>query len=216
MTPDPRLTAWLERPYSWSCHSSFLYSPEAWFNKYILGIETPNTPELIFGKKFADSCEARTPLAPVTLLSKVEHPFEATFDGISLLGYADTIDDITFLHLGEFKTGGKPWDQKRVDTHGQIDFYLFMNWLTNNIDPTYVKVFLEWVPTRKIPNPSGFGYTIDFAETPHKVVPFETSRTKIQVLSFAASIKSVRAEMVTYAENRLSELSTPLVDLASV
>ena len=210
MTHDPRILTWRSRPYSWSQHSSFLFSPEQWHDKYILGIEQPDSPELIFGKTFADSCEARTPLAPVTLLSKVEHPFEALLDGIPLVGYADTLDDTTMRHTGEYKTGVKPWDKKRVDAHGQITLYCLMNYLTNKVRPEETRLFLEWVPTKRVPKHNGdmmgFDYDIEFASEPPEVLHFETERTLVQTLEFALEIKRTRAAMESYAQTRLASV----------
>lgn len=191
-----------KRPMSWSQISSFEYDHEQWYQKYVLGKEEKPTPELVFGKKFADACEARKPLAPVTLLSVVEHPFTVTFDGIALIGFADTFCGETRRKTGEFKTGAKPWDQKRVDEHGQITMYAFMHYIKEGIKPEECEYFLEWIPTRRIARDngdfSGHEYDIEFV-MPIEVKHFTTKRTMVDVLNFASRIKKVRAAMKSYA-----------------
>ena len=187
------------RPLSWSAISQFAYNKEQWFDKYVLGKQLPITPELEFGKKFADAIEAGQPLAPVTLLSKVEQPFEVVFGDIPLIGYADTFDDVNKNHLGEYKTGKKknPWNQKRVDEHGQITMYYLMNYITNKIHPKDMKAFLEWIPTQE-----NGDYTISLME-PVTVYHFETKRDMNDLLKFMNLINTTVQEMESYAQFRL-------------
>lgn len=187
---------------SWSQISSFEYDPEDWYRKYVLGMKDKPTPELLFGKAFADSCEIRKPLAPVKMLSKMEQPFEVEFDKIKLIGYLDTFDDVTFRDIGEYKSGVKKWDQKRADQHGQITMYALMNYLQNKIRPEECTFFLQWIPTQKIPREngdfSGFDYDIDFLY-PIEVRTFHTKRTMRDILEFGNRIKNVRKQMEAYA-----------------
>lgn len=193
------------RPFSWSAKSSFDWDKEQWYQKYILGIKQPDSPELLFGKKFADSCEIRKPLAPVTLLSVVEHEFRFRLGDIPIIGYADTFEKKTKDHTGEFKTGVKIWDQKRVDNHGQISLYALGNYLLEKIKPEKCRFFLEWIPTRKVPRKnndySGFDYDIDFRDIEPMVIHFETKRTTRQVLEFGVEIKNTLREMEQYVRN---------------
>lgn len=207
MNPTPeQITTWSERPLSWSQLSSFAWNKDDWYTKYVLGIESPLSPELIFGKAFADSCEASTPLAPVTLLSKQELPLDAALDGIKLFGYVDTIDEATLAETGEFKTGAKPWDQKRVDGHGQITMYALMNFLQNKVHPEKAKFWLEWIPTKKVYRDngdfSGYDYDIVFASDPPEVIHFDTKRTMRDILAFASYIKTTRKEMEEFIHSK--------------
>jgi hypothetical protein len=192
------------RALSWSAISSFEYDPEQWYRKYVLLQPDPENEEMRFGKRFADSCEKRKPLAPVTLLSKMEQKFEVVFCGIKLIGYADTFDDVTFKALGEYKTGVKEWDQRRVDEHGQITLYCLFNYVTKKIKPEDMDLFLQWIPTRKISQENGdfsrSEYTIDFVR-PIKVHTFRTRRNMKDVVEFGAKIKRVYKEMEMYAKN---------------
>lgn len=193
------------RPFSWSAMSSWDWDKEQWYQKYMLGIKSPDSPELLFGKKFADSCEIRRPLAPVTLLSVVEHEFRFRLGDVPMIGYADTFDKETRNHTGEFKTGVKPWDQKRVDQHGQITMYALGNYLITKRKPEECTFFLEWIPTMKVPRKnndySGFDYDIAFRDKVPTPVHFETKRTTREALEFGVRVKNMLREMELYVRN---------------
>lgn len=194
-----------KRPLSHSQLNVFAWDKEDWYKKYILNQTQEQSPEMIFGKFLAQSIEDGKPLAPVTTLSKVEHEFKFKFSGIHCIGYADTFDDKTFQTLGEFKSGIKPWDQKRVDEHEQLDFYCLGNYIINKIKPDDMSIFLEWVPTKRISvAKSGLSkgeYIIDFVK-PIVVHHFKTKRNMNDMLRFCNKIKSTVKEMQSYVDNR--------------
>ena len=193
-----------KRPLSWSSISSFEYDPEQWYQGYILGVKSIS-PELLFGAKFANSCEKRKPLRPVTMLSEMEHGFKVVFNGIPLVGFADTYCKVSKKKIGEYKTGVKKWDKKRVDEHGQITMYALMNYISHRIRPEDTRFFLEWIPTIKITQENGdyskFDYTIDFDPEYEKPVHFDTKRTMADILAFGSRINKVIAEMELYVRN---------------
>lgn len=206
-----QIAAWKKRPFSWSQLSAWEYSPEEWFARYVLGIPERETPELIFGKKFADAAELRKPLAPITLLEKMEKPLSAKLGTLELVGYADThgkkgSDGEPGCFFGEYKTGVKPWDQKRVDEHGQLTMYALMHYLEEAVKPEEMRFFLEWVPTVRVDRHNGdmqgFDYDIEFASNPPEVVPFETKRTMLEVMQFASRVKAARKAMKEYVASR--------------
>lgn len=194
------------RPLSWSAISKFEYDPEEWFRKYILGEKTIETIEMKFGKAFASAIEDGKPLAPVTIIhgpeavpgKNVEYPFKVVLRGIPLVGYADTFDDRKCKRLGEFKTGKKAWDQKRVDEHGQITMYLLMNFIQNKVPPEEVSCFLEWIPTTDTGD-----FNITFLE-PVTVHPFETKRTMADIINFGKRIESTIDAMQAFVDQKLS------------
>lgn len=192
------------RPLSWSAISSFEWDKEQWYRNYYLGQKDPMTPELIFGAKFALSCEKKKPLAPVTMLSEMEHAFKVVFNGIPLTGFADTYCRTSKRKIGEYKTGVKAWDQKRVDQHGQITMYALMNYISHRIKPEDTKFFLEWIPTRKIMQENGdyskFDYTIGFESDPPEVRTFHTKRTMKDILTFGNRINNTIEEMERYVQ----------------
>lgn len=203
-----------ERPLSWSAISSFEYEsarslpPEQWYRKYVLGIKDRETPEMRFGKVFAESCERRKPLAPVTLLNKMEHEFQCFVsysDGVKipLIGFADSFCDITFRKLREYKTGATKWTQKRADDHGQFDMYLLMNYILNKVKPEEVHCVLEWVQTQKKEKHNGDfngdDYEISFVE-PVLPLQFATERTMVDLIKFRLRVRKVYQEMEEYCK----------------
>ncbi len=193
-----------KRPLSWSSLSCFEYNPEEWYQRYPLGVKSAENAEMKFGKIFADSCEAGNPLRPVTVLSAVEHPFKVVFGKIHMVGFADTFDKDTKRRIGEYKTGVKPWTQKRVNEHGQIDMYLLMNFITNRVKPEEVKAFLEWIPTMRIDQENGDfskgDYRVEF-RAEDEVFHFDTKRTMSDILHFGARINKAVLEMQEYVRN---------------
>lgn len=189
-----QIAAWRARPYSWSQHSSFEYDPWQWYCRYILGHDMEETPELKFGKKFADAVEWGTPMAPLTVYKFTEHCVKAVYDKFEVLGYLDSYDKEN--KLAEYKTGKKKWDQKRVDQHGQLTFYAFLLWLRDKKKPEDLEMILQWVPTC---------YRADFSygfTDPAVVHTFETRRTMSDVLKMAGEIKTRRKAMEAYVAAR--------------
>jgi len=180
---------------------------EEWFDRYIKNKQTPPGPELKFGKKFGDSVEAGKPLAPVTMLSKMEQGFNVVMSGIKLVGYSDTFNKETLKETGEYKTGVRPWTQKLVDEHKQITFYALFNLITNKINPEDCKFWLEWVPTVRIDRAngdfSGDDYDIEFQQ-PTEVHHFDTKRTMKDITKLIRFITDTRKEMEIYARKRLA------------
>lgn len=188
------------RPLSWSSLSSWEWNKEEWAKKYLEGIETPPSPEMLFGSAVGLKLEKDPTYLPmIPRHSKMEHPFNVSISGIKLVGYADTFDHITFVKGGENKTGVKKWDQKRVDEHGQITMYLLMNYITNKIKPEDVDFFLAWMPT--VRKESGtFEVVIDFVpDIENNIKIFKTKRTMVDILKFAGYIKKTHKEMQKFA-----------------
>lgn len=184
---------WEKRPYSWSQHSSWQYDKNEWYKRYILGESTPSNPALDFGKKFADSIEWGTPMAPVLIYPKVEYGIKASLDRLELVGYLDSWCPER-LRLAEYKTGVKKWDQKRVDEHGQLTFYALLHYLANQIKPEDIHMILQWLPTKTHAN-----FTFGLVGEIHT---FETRRTMREALMLASEIQSVRKEMEEYITSR--------------
>lgn len=194
-----------KRPLSWSALSSFDYDKEQWYQNYIMKVPVSPNPEMLFGSKFAHSCEIRKPLAPVTLLSKMEQKFEVKFGKIHMIGYADTFKHTSKRETGEYKTGVKAWDKKRVDKHGQITMYALMNYLQSRMRPDDCKFWLEWIPTKKVHREngdySGFDYVIAFRDDSPVPMHFDTKRTMKEVLEFGSYINAQVKEMELYVRN---------------
>lgn len=188
------------RPLSWSSLSSWEWNKEEWAKKYLEGIETPPNEEMIFGSKVGKKLETDPTYLPmIPRHSKMEHEFKVNIGGVELVGYADTFCIETFKKGGEYKTGVKKWDQKRVDEHGQITMYLLMNYITNKIKPEDVDFILAWMPT--VRKESGtFEVVIEFVpDIENNIKIFKTKRTMVEILKFAGYIKKTYKEMEKYA-----------------
>lgn len=201
LTFEDKLKRWKARDLSWSQISSFEYDPDQWYRRYFEKEEQYETEEMKFGKEIGERLASDPKFLPeVPRLSKFEHGFRVVFDGITLVGYADSFCDKTNKKVIEYKTGVKKWDQKRADEHGQIDAYLLMHFITTKIKPEEVECQLVWLPTERRED-GDFKVTIKLVEP---VTPriFKTKRTMADVLNFAARIKRVYKEMEKYAHEK--------------
>ncbi len=203
------------RPFSWSQMSSYEYDPEQWWEKYCLhgrctkeicvraGSFNPlcpivvSSPEMEFGKEIGKKIETDNSFMPyIPRQSKMEFEFKVKFGRVVLIGFGDSFDDVNFKALEEYKTGKKPWTQKRVDEHGQITMYVFMNFLQRKIRPEDVSIRLSWMPTWK--DEHGVVRFLDPIEK--RVKFFSTKRTMIDVLKFGNRINDTIDRMIEYAK----------------
>lgn len=189
-----------KRPLSWSQLESFAGpygSPERWYKKYILGEKEPESVEMRFGKVLGERLANDPDFLPqVPRLDKFEQKFEIVFDGIPMIGYADSFCSKTKKKLLEYKTSHAGWDQKKVDKHGQLSAYAFYNFVTNKIPPEDLDIQLVWIPTQKIES-GDFTSTISLVEP---VIPqiFKTRRTTADIVRFGAFIKETVKKMEQY------------------
>lgn len=211
----------LKRPMSWSSKSSFDYDPEQWYQKYVMhgkctrdGIDASGVPyfgwchvteshnhkcpqietsyQMTFGKLVGEKLAADPKFMPhIPRLSEFEFPLECKLGKISLVGYIDSYEPHTDLE--EYKTGVKPWDQKRADTHGQVDFYLLCLWLMYKIRPEDIKCHIRWMPTQQ-----NGDFSISFVDE-KDVRTFATKRTMRDILQFGSSINGTFLAMQAYA-----------------
>lgn len=183
------------RDLSWSSISSFEYDKENWYNKYILGKEQDENEEMKFGKKFAKSiedgtCEVKELLEK--LQNKKEHKFKVVFNNIPMVGYTDAFCDKTFTKLDEVKTSKTMWTQNKVDTHGQLDMYCLMNYITNKIIPNDVDITLYCLKTVQ-----NGDFSIELAK-PIDMQIFKTKRTMMDIIKFGQRINNTYKEMLEY------------------
>lgn len=203
------------RPLSWSAISSFEWNPKQWHSKYVLKELPEITPELYFGsmidKKIQDD---PTYLPKLVRYPILQHEMRCEFNGIPLLGFADTFRPAYFSKrkgfktgpnsmnpaIRDYKTGRKEWTQKRADDTGQITMYLLMLWMMDKIKPEDVECYIDWLPTHIEDGKIAFIQEGD-------IRTFKTKRTMQQVLAFAQRIKDRWVEMEEYA-SRQSVVST--------
>lgn len=202
---------------SWSAISSFEWDKEQWYQSYIKGIRQESR-ELTFGN-YVDKELQNNPLflPEVERYPVMQHEMRITFDGVPLVGFADgyappaQAADI-YLENGElktknieiqrglladYKTGKKPWTQKRADETGQLTMYALMIYLIDKVKPGDMTFRIVWLPTQEQGD-----FSIGFREWPPKVKVFDTKRSMQDILLFGQRIKSTLAEMQKYVETR--------------
>lgn len=199
-----------DRPLSWSAISSFEWNKGQWYRKYVLKELPEITPELEFGsmidKRIQDD---PTYLPELVRYPVLQHEMRATFNGIPLLGYADTyrlplpqrlpdpdgkmINTIELAAIRDYKTGRKPWDQKRADSTGQLTMYMFMLYLRDKIKPEDVECYIDWLPTHIEDGKIAFIKEGD-------IHTFKTRRSMREVLAFGQRIKDTWEQMEEYCQ----------------
>lgn len=201
---EEKIKKWKERPFSWSQMSSFEYSPNQWYRKYYLGEKQKTSAEMDLGKEIGEKLASDSSFMPEIPRQKyMEYGIQVKLGDVELIGYFDSFDDEPVLPypLEEFKTGKKPWDQKRADNHGQITFYCLLLWLAKKIRPEDVLPRIHWIPTEELDQSFK-----DFMDGRRKIeiaknvkpLTFVTKRTMRDVLMFSKKINRVIAEMERY------------------
>lgn len=189
------------RPLSWSAISSFEWDKEQWYRRYVLKEKDKPSKEMLFGKDIGEKLAFDPSFLPeVPRLDIFEHRLLTEFDGIQLVGYVDSLA-LDRGHLYEYKTGKKPWDQKRADTHGQIDMYLLMIYLSERITPERIACTIYWLPTEEnLESMDDDDSTISFSQ-PFMPKSFKVNKTMKDILLFMNRIKATVKEMEAYAKN---------------
>jgi hypothetical protein len=179
---------------------------EEWYKKYVLLEPIPFTPREKARMKLGTDVGKRLEVDPsylpqVPRLGKDEYKFLVKLNkDITLTGYADTFNHITYKELGERKTGAN-WTQKLVDEHGQITLYCLLNFIQNKIKPEDTEIHLCWLPTEEIEH-SDFHYEFKLVDNIEAHIQiFKTKRTMQDILKFAGEIKKTYAEMSDYVSN---------------
>jgi len=186
------------RALSWSSISSFQFSKKDWYNRYILNIQDPPSKEMLLGKRIGSKLEKDpTYLPEIPRHSVMEYPFKVEYQGIPLVGYADSFCDKTYRKLLEFKTGKKAWDAERVASHDQLTMYCWLNFLINGVPPEEVDITLVWLPTEERGD-----FDVHLIE-PVKPQFFKTKRTTDQILKFADFVEQIYQEMQVYTQKQL-------------
>lgn len=135
---------------SWSAMSCWEQSKTEWIKRYIKNQSMFETNALKLGKKFASETELGLSNDPefqflIDLLPKMEKQeveLEAMLGKIKLKGKLDSGGERGFM---EYKTGSVVWDQKRVDEHGQLEFYALCRKLQGHRND---EIWLHWLPTQ--------------------------------------------------------------------
>ena len=158
----------LPKPYiSSSQITTWHYSKGQYVDRYIFGIPTVESPELLFGKRVSELLEkgkwgreskiVKQVLDRLIRYSKPEHELKATLStpkgDVDVLGYIDSYSPlgtnvrIKKPRIMEYKTGAKLWDKKRADEHFQTQLYAGIIYKQTGILP---EVKIQWVQTHRV------------------------------------------------------------------
>lgn len=178
-----------KHPMSWSQLSSWEYDPQQWYLRYVLRQKQESNDAMLLGKKIGEQIANDPTFMPeIPRLSIFEQPLEAKLGKVPLVGYADSYEPYQSLY--EYKTGVREWTQKRADTHGQIDMYLLMLYLSDFVPPQSIGCKLVWLPTRRDEN--------NILNITGEIKVFDTERSMEQVLHFAKYIQDTIKKMDLY------------------
>lgn len=183
------------RPLSWSQLSTFKYSKEDWYKRYILNEADPPNAAMLYGSKVGDSIGTDESLVPTLVPPGVkEYSLKGNIEDIFMVGFADHYCPDTYV-LNENKTTDKPgkWNQKSVDEHGQLTMYALLLFLQDRVKPEAVKMYLNYIP---VCIGNDFDY---YLPTPPTYTAIETKRTTLQILNFITELKDTVKEMEAYA-----------------
>ena len=191
------IDSWKQRAVSWSQLSSFKYSKQQWYNKYILNQADAPNDNMLFGSIVGDSLgtpESMVPKLDPHLVGTKEYELHVKLNDNLLLGYCDHYCPDTKV-LNENKTSQKldRWNQKQVDAHGQLTMYALMLFLKEGTKPEDVDIWLNFIPVFENNDAQ---LQIVSADTFHR---FNTKRTTMQCLQFGADIDKQLKLMENYA-----------------
>ncbi len=190
------------RPLSWSAISSFEYSPEQWYDRYVLNKKEPPSKEMVFGKEIGERLAFEPKFLPqVPRLPIFEHRLLTSWDGIPLVGYVDSLSR-DYRDLLEYKTSKTHWTLPKVNRHCQLDMYALMIYQMYKIRPETMLMRLVSLETEEVMlSMKDKDGTMKLVEP---VVPliFTTKRTMTDILKFGARIKQTVKDMRKYADKQ--------------
>ncbi len=171
---------------SWSMVNSWQYDPEQWYQQYYLGIRSKPNNAMKIGIEVGERI-----ITDPTFLPTLERPeiyeknLTAIFGGITITGH---IDGWFKEGIDEYKTSTNKsrWDQKKVDEHGQIDFYCLLRFIHEKVKPEDLRLRLWSIPITE------YG---DFTWEAQEPICFNTKRTLLQILNFGIYLKQTHKAM---------------------
>lgn len=147
----------LPRGYiSWSQVDLVERDPMEYIRSYIEHSVRYESPEMMFGKRFAEAMEQgeceEDPVVDflvkhaVPKFELVEYEIkDVAYKGIPLLGRMDSISP-DLMRFRDTKTGKEPWTQGKVDSHGQFAYYALLIFLKTGKLPE--ECWVDWVGTK--------------------------------------------------------------------
>lgn len=117
--------------------------------RYYENIKDKDTVYTLFGKEVHAQIEKDPKFAHIRL-PIAEQRMSVHIEGVPILGYIDTFDDVT-CDFGEYKTailnsdGSSKWTQLTVQKHDQLPFYSLL--IQEKFGKKINKTFLVWLET---------------------------------------------------------------------
>lgn len=192
-----------KRPLSWSALSSWSYSKEQWYDRYILGKKDAPNAAMLFGKETGERLAADPLFLPqVPRYPVFEKELRGRIGDIFLIGFLDAYNPSNHAFY-EYKTsaGKDKWTQKSADKHDQLLMYKLLLYQNHKILPEQISSVLISISARE-----NGDFTLSVDEN-RPVKEFKVAHTVEQMLVFAASIKQTYKEMGEYTKARLSTVA---------
>jgi len=167
--------------FSWSQLNTLETSETNYIKSYILGEKRFTTKEMQFGKEFAESEEENI---------NTEAYLEFTYEGVKNIGFLDEVDEALVI---EKKTGKTPWNQERVDNHGQLDFYAWRYFETYGILPNSKLIWYETEESEGTIQPTG------------KVLEFERIITHEDIENFKQRLVNAYSRITELMERHVPD-----------
>jgi hypothetical protein len=207
------------RPLSWSAISAFEWNKEEWWEKYVLHQDCTRDQDGLLG--WCAVTESHNRSCPVVAQSKelefgsyidkrlqvdseflphvpryplMQYEMKASFMNMPLIGLPDGLS-FEQLTLADYKTGKKPWDQKRADETGQLTMYLLLLYLLEKVHPEEFDCIIHWLPTQ-----ANQDFSISLIDD-SDLVTLHTTRTMQDVLAFGKRINTTYNLMEQYCKN---------------
>lgn len=185
-----------KRHLSWSAISSFEYSPEQWYSKYILGIKDPENASMKFGRWFGERLATDPTFYPqIPRYPVFEKKLSVVFNKISIIGFMDSYDPATHSFI-EYKTSKTLWSTQKAQDHGQLHLYALALFITHKVRPEDLNINLVCVKTKE----SG-DFDISIAE-PFEMVNYSVKLTMSDLLLFGSKILRIVGEMEEFVKEK--------------
>jgi hypothetical protein len=184
------------RPLSWSSLSSWEYDKDQWAKKYLDGIETPPTKEMIYGNIIGGKLSNDPTFLPEVPRYKIfEKKLEAIVGKkkIKIIGFIDSFCPDT-KNFYEYKTSSNKnrWTNKKAQEHGQILFYMLLIWINYGVPPEKLKSSLHYIPVEE-------NGSFEMQLSTDSIKHFDTNHNTIELLKFGVFIQKKYKEMEKFA-----------------
>ena len=203
MTRSDFYRRFILRPLSYSQLSAWEYNKDEWYERYILNKRTPANSAMRAGTIIGDSIGTDKSLVPLLTPPGVkEYELRASLGDIHIVGYCDHYCPLTHtLHENKTSTNRKKWNQKSVDEHKQLDMYALMLFLTHDVLPNDLTIYLNYIP---VIEGADMRY---YLPDPVEFYQYPTRRTDEHLVNMTRYIENTVEDMCAYAIHKDS-LST--------